>query len=334
MSRLIWLVILAACSGKPAVRPAPPEMANLDVYGSAVLDREHLIARYRDPLVLAIREPDLLRALAERIAKDGDFAYAEFSQITYYDPERTFTTLDLVDRRDAARRMTYVSVPSSREHADPDGLIAAWNDDYEPKFMAHLKDNTLDFKAPCPFWHCLGFGNAELEPFRDRFAASVPAHEAELAAILLEDSRMTWRATAAFLLAHLASGPRVVELMLQRIRDPEALVRNNTMRVLALIAIDHPEVDIPVGPILDVLELPSTLDRNKASAVLSGLVKREANRATIRARGGATLVAMLALGQPNNHDFAYKILKTLAGKDLGEHDLAAWRAWLASDMPR
>jgi hypothetical protein len=40
------------------------------------------------------------------------------------------------------------------------------------------------------------------------------------------------------------------------------------------------------------------------------------------------LVDMLALRQPNNHDFAYLILKTISGRDFGEHAVDDWRAWV------
>jgi hypothetical protein len=43
---------------------------------------------------------------------------------------------------------------------------------------------------------------------------------------------------------------------------------------------------------------------------------------------GDILVDMLALRQPNNHDYAWRILKTLHGDDLGEHAIDAWRAWV------
>jgi hypothetical protein len=37
---------------------------------------------------------------------------------------------------------------------------------------------------------------------------------------------------------------------------------------------------------------------------------------------------MLRLSQPNNHDFAYKILRTVSGKDYKARDYAAWEKWL------
>jgi hypothetical protein len=329
-------IALCACGTVPAKRaPAPAvELENIDVYGSAVLDRDHLLARHGDELVALLRasegeEKQKKDALVAKIRGDGDFAYVDISKITYFGPKRSFITVDLVDARDRAKRMTFLPEPTGSEHADPDGLIALW-DEYQEKFFQLLEAGKIDNQAKCPFWHCLGFGSPELDKYRERFATSVPAHEAELVEIFTTDKRGPWRGNAAFLLAHLASGPRVVELMLQRVRDSDTLVRNNTMRVLALVAINHTDVEIPLAPVVESLRFPSTLDRNKAVAVLSGLVKRPALRAAIRAEAGAILVELLALKQPNNHDFAYAILKELAGKDLGEHDIAAWEKWLAT----
>ena len=100
------------------------------------------------------------------------------------------------------------------------------------------------------------------------------------------------------------------------------------LRVLAVIANDHPEIAIPLDPVLEALQFPTTTDRNKASAILAGLARRPEHRAAIRANAGPALIAMLALAQPNNHDFAYEILKLISSRDLGEHAIAEWRAWL------
>lgn len=39
------------------------------------------------------------------------------------------------------------------------------------------------------------------------------------------------------------------------------------MRVLAEIALRHPQIEIPLVPILEVLEFPATTDRSKAAAI-------------------------------------------------------------------
>lgn len=79
------------------------------------------------------------------------------------------------------------------------------------------------------------------------------------------------------------------------------------------------------------LDGPTTTDRNKAAAIVDGLVRRPDSsnlRHEVIARAGPTLLKLLALGQPNNHDFAYQILKQVSGQDFGEHDVDRWRAWL------
>ena len=38
--------------------------------------------------------------------------------------------------------------------------------------------------------------------------------------------------------------------------------------------------------------------------------------------------ALLRLLQPNNHDHAYFILKTISGKEFGDRDYDAWAQWL------
>jgi hypothetical protein len=84
--------------------------------------------------------------------------------------------------------------------------------------------------------------------------------------------------------------------------------------------------------VLHALNGPTTTDRNKAVAVVAGLVARPDGAKLYReviAQAGPILIKLLALEQPNNHDFAYSILKQVSGKDFGERDVAAWQRWLA-----
>lgn len=332
----LGLIGLAACrageapvSGGPSPSSSPAELERVDVFGSAILDRGTLLARHGEALAEVLRRPDDVAARAEvkrALIAEGGFAFVDLALVTYYGPERTYLTVDLVDAGDE-RRMTFGS-PPTEQLPDPDGLIELWRE-YEAKFFAALESGaTLGEPSKCRFWHCLGFETPELSPYADRFAARVPASADSLAQILSGDARPDHRAAAAFLLAHLPDGARVVELMLPAIRDPEPRVRNNAMRVLAMAAMKDPEIGIPLQPIIAALGYPTTTDRNKAAAILAPLSRLERNRAAIRAGAGELLVQMLALRQPNNHDFAYQILKNLSGRDLGEHDVAAWRAWL------
>lgn len=340
LSFALSLSILIACGGGRAPAPAPAvpkaspaELERIDVFGSRQLDRDAVLARWGDRLAQVLRDPEAAdeRKLEAEIRAAGRFAYVHLAWVMYPPPEAVaYLTIDLVDEEDRERRMTFAPAPTGT-HGDPDGLIALWTE-YERAAMARVMDGSAKLMGEkCPFWHCLTFAHESLVPYRDAFARRVPAVERELAAVLREEARGNRRAAAAFLLAHLASGERVVELMLPSIDDPDELVRNNAMRVLALIATNHPQIAIPVAPIVAALRYPSTSDRNKASGILAGITRRPLDAATreaILAGGGEILVDMLALRQPNNHDFAYTILKQLSGRDLGERAIDAWRAWL------
>lgn len=343
---LIALAFVVGCHHAAAPVGAPvtvaPELENVDVFGSRQLDRTTLIQKWGDKLVALVRAYEdqgdwdsINRELTAAIERAGNYAFVQVSIVGYYDQRRPYVTVDLVDEADRERRMTFAPAPTG-EHPDPDGLIALWIE-YEKTATNLLSTGAIKATKDCPFWHCLTFDHASLVPYRDAFGARAPAVEPQLVSVLREDNRTHHRAAAAFLLAHLASGERVVELELPAIRDPEELVRNNAMRVLALIAINHPEIPIPIEPILDALAFPTTTDRNKASAILSGITKRPgltaANRAMIKERAGELLVDMLALRQPNNHDFAYQILKNVSGQDFGEHAVVAWRGWARGTTP-
>ena len=186
-----------------------PDHAHVDVFGSAILDRDTVLARHGAELAALVRAPHPSRPsdLAERLRAEYDLAFAEISIITYYPKRERFVTVDLVDAIDRERRMPFFARPTD-SHPDPDGLIALWAE-YEAKLDA-VRDAPLG-TTPCPFWHCLGFEHPTLVPYRDQLAARVAPREAALATILRGDRRDHHRAFAAFLLAHLASGDRVVE---------------------------------------------------------------------------------------------------------------------------
>ena len=350
LALVLVLASFAACGGggrgpepgapvaspPPATKASPAELDRIDVFGSKRLGRDEVLARWGDRLAELVRRgpgDDALwqkkTALEAEIGAAGDLAFVDLAIVGYHAGQGAYLTVDLVDAEDRARRMRFGPEPTGTP-LDPDGLIALWRE-YEEKMWKLMDEGAVrSVVEKCPFWHCITFAHESLIPYRDAFAKRVQPVERELAAVLREDRRAVHRAAAAFLLAHLPSGERVVELMLPSITDPDALVRNNAMRVLAMIAREHPEIPIPLAPILEALHFPTTLDRNKAAAIIEGITRRGVTaevRAQILGAAGDVLVDMLALKQPNNHDFAYLILKHLAGRDLGEHAVDAWRAW-------
>ncbi|HUQ04844.1 MAG TPA: hypothetical protein VM261_20220 [Kofleriaceae bacterium] len=273
-------------------------------------------------------------AITGTLQAAGDFAYVDSALVGYFEDGgmKFYLTLDVVEQKDASRRMTFAPAPAG-EHADPEGLIADWQA-FEAKVFELMNAGTLSPKrVDCPAFHCFGDPAHEaLCAWAAKFAERVPRHRDELVAILREDRREDFRGAAAYLLAYTHDGNELVRVLQPSIRDESSFVRNSVMRVLADIALHHPEIEIPLNPVLAALDFPTTTDRNKAAAVVAWtLEKRGVSAETRRSvidHAGPTLLAMLRLQQPNNHDLAYTILKAVSGEAYGERDHTAWEAWL------
>ncbi len=320
------LVAAAPATGKPLLA--------VDVYGTDAARAATILAAVEPALRTDWPAIDEARAAAVVRAMPG-VAWADVSTVTYMQadqPDRAYITIDLVETADQARRMRFGPAPTGRE-PDPEGLLEAWTA-YEAKIEdLRATGAYIEFRPTCGAWHCFGdYDHPELAPLVAKFRSRVIPNQAALTRVFQRDADGGRRAIAAFLLAHIADGTELVALMVPAIRDPDVLVRNNAMRVLAEIALHHPEIPVPLAPVLAALDFPATLDRNKALAIVAGLVGADGgarlHRQVIRAHG-ETLLALLRLQQPNNHDWAYTILKTVSGKTFADTDHAAWASWLA-----
>ncbi len=318
---------------------AEPRLVAVDVFDTDSSSVERVLAMHGDALRDLLRddvEVDLGALIAD-IRAGGGYAYVEPALVGYYEPDgmKYYLTIDLVSERDAVRRMSFLPAPDGT-HEDPGGLLADWDTYHTRLFELMAAGEVSAQRVACSAFHCLGdAAHPALAELAAGFVERVPAHVEELAAVLRDDSDESRRAAAAFLLAYSTDGIALVGQLLPAMRDGSSLVRNNVMRVLAEIARDHPEIAVPLEPVLEALDYPATTDRNKASAILEGLLLRpgaEALYPRIVERAGTTLLAMLRLQQPNNHDFAYSILKAISGEDLGERDHAAWEAWLRAQQ--
>lgn len=340
VSAVFWclLAFTGGCGHRvavPAVSPGRSEKARLvavEVFDTNPEMSVLVTARHDHAIRAALQDggADGGAGLAAQIRAGGDFAYVKPSLVTYSETQTSYLTVDIVDRRDAEQRMPFRKPPEGL-YPDPGQLLVAWGAYYDKVFDLVRRGQLWPPPADCPSFHCLGDPRQpDLAHFTAPFA-SVADHGDELALILRDDARAEHRATAAFLLAYLADGNTVVTDLLPAIHDSSALVRNNALRVLAEIALHHPEIDIPIDPVIEALSFPATSDRDKAAATLERLLTRPDGARLHRqvARdAGRVLLAMLALAQPNNHDFAYKILKQISGQSYGARDYEAWRGWL------
>lgn len=327
-----------------ATSPSPPSdvapddgvrIVAVDVFDTDRATVQRVLAAYGDELDDILRDDVTvdIDALTARIRAFGDFAYVEPALIGYFgdDGVTYYLTIDIVGRRDAAWRMPFAPAPAGT-YEDPGGVLAAW-DAFERATHELIQAGEIGpAQAGCPALHCLAdHAHPTLVPLGRTLADRVPAHLPELGRILVDDHRVAYRAAAAYALAYAPDGATAVRLLVPALHDNSALVRNNAMRVLADIARLHPDIDIPIDPVLEALAYPATTDRNKAAAILHGLLSRPDGarlHTLVARRAGDTLLAMLRLRQPNNHDFAYMILTAISGQDLGARDYDAWAAWL------
>jgi hypothetical protein len=335
---VLFLALLTACG---ATRPSQraPELVAIDIFGTEQITIEQLHATHgkelRDLGEALMREDPGLQgdAILHELEKMGDFALIAPALVGYYEPAgmKYYLTVDFVDRVDAARRMPFAPKPTGT-YPDPDGLLGDWKT-YESKVLELTQSRRMSaFRVECPAFHCLGdHTNVAVKDLATKFVARVPARFEELCAILRDDHEYNHRAAAAYLLAYSKDGPALVKVMLSAFRDSNQLVRNNAMRVISDIAFYHPELVIPLDPVLEALDYPMTTDRNKAAAILDGLLMQPGaaeQRRSVAIRAGSTLLAMLRLRQPNNHNFAHRILKKISGQGFGDRDYASWEKWL------
>lgn len=332
------IVFCALLLGLPPLAVAQPSLKGIDLFGTTQITLDQVQKQYGDQIqqfVQAQVNEDTLRAkklkqeIESGIHRMGDFAYVKLSLIRSYDPGHpAYLTVDVVDAKDRESRMRFLPAPKG-SFQDPEGLLALW-EEYMKTGSELVEKDELDFeKMECPAFHCVfGFDHPKLKKFGPIFTSRVPENKARLIQILQEDKNADHRANAAFLLAHNQDGQELVSVLVPSIFDPEEPVRNNAMRVLGFISIDHKELRIPVEPVLEALRFPATTDRNKASFILCGMSDRAECQKAIIQQGGPVLLQMLKLSQPNNHDHAYIILRTISGKEFGDRDYEAWEKWL------
>ncbi len=331
-----------AISQSAALR-AEPALAAIDLFGTSQITLEEVEARVgesiREMVRLHLSEPEQARSLRDEVIATvktmGDFAWVGLGAIPYSRHEIVYVTVDVVDAADRQSRMPFKEPPSGEEpREDPAGLVAAMAEYLAIGRQLMMAGESSSRRAECPAYHCVfGFEHPRLREYEDRFERDVPEHRSALASLLDRSPDALQRAMAAYLLAYLEDGDDVVELLLPAVVDPNAGVRNNAMRVLAFIASSQPEVDIPIPPIATALRYPATTDRNKAAAILFGLANRGEDHEVIARRAGPALLEILRLEQPNNHDFAYRILRQISGEAFGDRDYEDWERWLKQRYP-
>ena len=181
----------------------------------------------------------------------------------------------------------------------------------------------------CTSDHCTwSFNHPQLESFLTHFQEYVHPNQSLLAKILMQSDSTSFRAAAAFLLAHADITPNeLVTLLSPAVRDPESNVRNASMRVIYYVVRANDNIELDLDLIIEALSFPSFTDRNKALVILRSLPLDNLN-ALQRVRLAPMLLEILEKKDAHNYRNAHTVIVKMSGLDLSIDDLEGWRSWV------
>lgn len=143
---------------------------------------------------------------------------------------------------------------------------------------------------------------------------AIHQHWPELLNCLTKDYRPLHRRVAATLLGWAPPEYEVMITLLSALMDPDEAVRNEAGRSLIPIC-RHPTMKTAIAahlsPVFQLLNGPSTTDRNKAAAILFELIELESVQHAVRQQAINRLKLMARLKQPNNNLLARLLLARL-----------------------
>jgi len=318
--------------------PALPFVASIDVYGTKRLNEESLKKEFGDDLSQWLKKglegsdksTELEKRLANKIKSKYGFHDCNWSIIQFFEPGDFgfHITLDVVEKEDAEHRMDFLAEPNENI-ADPDGLIAKWIEYENTAVELVQKGEVQPESEKCKAFHCpFGHKHAKLKPYESVFTDGVKKHGKTIADILAKDKNPEKRAAAAFLLAYMSDGLGLSKTLVERVRDPDALVRNNVLRVLGDIAELHQEILIPLKPVAKALDYPRVTDRSKAAFVVYALsLNSPAVREELLKSHVPTLLEFIKSKQPDHYEVGHAILRKISSKEYAIDDIRAWTAW-------
>ncbi|MDX1836006.1 HEAT repeat domain-containing protein [Legionella taurinensis] len=319
----------------------------IDLFGDEGSQADRVLKQYSGP-ILALEEslhelllsdqlqthPEKLneagkrkRALVNKIKKEYGYAYVDVSTVNY-SSDSVYITIEVI-RKEQTHRLRFIDDHRPVKHSARKDLIHDMERYNELGTTLFLNDQLNPEKLDCPVYHCTwGFEHPKLKPFYAPFQQGVSAQKSLILETLDADTDPERRAAAVFLVGHFANPQEIIDLLLPHVLDKDSGVRNNAMRVIGTTLAKYKTARVNIEPFLHLLSSPYDTDRNKSLLVL--LQVCDANRQKMIQEGKESLLALLALKQPNNHEPAYQILKKISGKNYTDTDLKSWKAWADS----
>ena len=297
-------------------------VGNFDVqhYGDLVAQKQRLIAT---------------------IKQEGPFAFVDL-QTVYYQDNLIATTLEIIDDTES-NRMRFVSPLAHpqwtalrvrlqniyRKLMQRPDLINKMQE-YENLVTQLTITHQLDDNGnDCPAYHCLtAFKHRDLIPYWDIFQQGVVKEKKIILSTLRNDLDPERRAAAAFLVGHFSDPKEILTTLSPSIEDVAPQVRNNALRVIALTLFKSHLNETDCMPFIKLLDSPFVSDRNKALTVLLALADNSTNQKKIIQYASQSIMDLLRLTQPDNHESAHLLLKKISKQDFGEYQFLKWQDWV------
>ncbi len=188
---------------------------------------------------------------------------------------------------------------------------------------------SVKFASGTPEDYTRGYSLSSYPPMRAiqlRMREAALANEEQLLRVLMETADDKQRVAASQLTGYTRQSPRQIEVLIEASRDPNATVRNNSTRALAVLAAT-PEFarQIPAAPFIDKLNSPVWSDRNKGLMLLTPLTRARDPQvlAAIRAKALPALVEMARWQFVGHAAGPIRLLGRIAGMNEFELDRLA-----------
>ena len=328
----------------------------IDVYGVNPIDAENILKKYgaevnkielvlqKEVLTMKPNEnfsKETEKLIARRLAimnemkREKGYLLVDFQTVYYPFEKAYYSTIEVVDKKNP-ERMRFVSVMPMTHVQEkvmfhkPD-LISEM-EKYMYLSMHMLMNNELGSTALlCPVYHCtVGFEHSKLKPYLTVFNKGVIQQKKLIVDTLNHDKDPNRRTAAAFLIGHFQDPHEIISLLSPHVDDKDDGVRNGVMRVIGATMSKAKITNIDIIPFIGALDSPYITDRNKALLVLTKMAVSASAKQLILEKAGEKLLSILRLQQPNNHDSAYLLLKTISAKDFGPTNVSAWSKWVSS----
>lgn len=330
---LTLLVLLTGFSISSVAR----QSYNITAFGTNTITSEEILEDYSELLdtLLTLHTNDRELYLSERdkfadlLKSKGDFSFVNVYRFRSYSGNISFI-IDFVERKDSVSRLTYRSI-QLESLDDPNRLIAEW-DEYEALSFELFEAGEINDMS-CPVIHCIwSFNHEKLQPFLPFFDTNAVSYKNELIRILNFSDDATFRAAAAFLLAHASIEPQeLVDILMPSIHDPESVVRNNSMRVIYYAVRAQSDLNIDLDKVIQAFDFPSFTDRNKVIVILRSLPLDNLTKDQLT-RLLPILLEVLDKKDAHNYRSAHTVLKNISGKEFPQTDIAAWREWITMKL--